>query len=441
MIGFILGFITTLLTGYLGISIIERELELRFRILFAIPLGFGINSILYFIYLCLNINDFNSFIWFELALTGILAIIYYNEEKPNLSKHKFKKLSSWFYLLNLYAIAIFFKYFINNPLGSWDGFRIWNTKAEFLFLNNPLWKNVFTLPHFMSHNDYPMMLPSLTARLWNYTGIENPAANVTICLFFTFGLVYLLHQAIAYFKSEKTAIVTCSAFMILDIFLVNGAAQCADIPLAYMIFASIICLFFFFKKNKYSYIILATIFASLSAWTKNEGVLFFAIFLITILSYFGVNKNYKNLIKTIIIAIIPISLLFAYKTLTHSANDLIAGFFAFKSYNYILDFERYWIIIKLLVKTFLQKFSLLFVLLLLSIKGFKIKKQNKTGFILSIIITVLTICGYLCVYLLSPHDVYWLVNNSIDRLILQLLPTILFLYAINLRIGKPDSIN
>ncbi len=154
-------------------------------------------------------------------------------------------------------------------MGSWDGFRIWNIKAEFLALNTPLWQNVFSLPHFMSHNDYPLLLPSLTARLWNYTGGENFAVNITIGLFFTFGLVYLLFQALEYFKSEKNS--SCCNLCIYDsryFFLVNGAAQCADVPLAYMYLCTIVCLFLYFRKEKFSYIILATIFFAFSAWTK-----------------------------------------------------------------------------------------------------------------------------------------------------------------------------
>ena len=145
--GFILGLVITILTGYFAVSIINREMELRFRILFSIPLGFGISSVLYFLYLYFNFNNFKSFRIFEIIVTVILAIIYYNDEKPDFSKHKFKKLSNWFYLLNLYAVLIYLKYFINNPMGSWDGFRIWNIKAEFLALNTPLWQNVFSLPH------------------------------------------------------------------------------------------------------------------------------------------------------------------------------------------------------------------------------------------------------------------------------------------------------
>jgi len=440
MAGFVLGLFITLLTGYFSVSVLEREMELRFRLLFAIPLGFAINSILYFLYLLFNINNFQAFIFFEIAILIILALLYYNEEKPNIKKHKFKKLSNWFYILNVYAISIFLKYFINNPMGSWDGFRIWNTKAEFLALNTPLWQNVFSLPHFMSHNDYPLMLPATTARLWNYTGADNLGVNITIALFFTFGLVYLLYQSLAYFKSEKIAVVITSVFMILELFLVNGAAQCADIPLAYLYLSSIVCLFLYCQKSKFSYLVLATIFASMSAWTKNEGMMFFSIFSIVVLCWMLYTKKIKEAGKLTLIALPMLISLIAFKKLAGNTNDLILGLFMTKSYNYIFDLNRYLIIIQTFITTIITKVPLLLILLVLCTKGFKIKEQNKTPAILGSTIFILCTIGYFSVYLMSPHDLNWLVENSIDRIILQMLPIFLLLYGINLRIGKPDNL-
>lgn len=437
----ILAFAVPYMLGYFVVSLIEREMELRFRILFAIPMGYGISSILYFLYLCCNFNHFPLFVLFEIALTIVLCMLYYNEEKPDLSKHKFSRLSSWFYLLNLYAVLIYLKYFIINPMGSWDGFRIWNIKAEFLFLDNPLWKNVFQLPHFMSHNDYPMFLPSITSRIWGYIGVQNFTANMVLGLIFTFGLVYLLYQAIRYFKSEKVAIAVASVFMISDIFIVNGAAQCADVPLAYFFLAAVVCVFMYFKKDSFSYLTLGMIFAALSIWVKNEGMMFFVIYMAVLLGYFLYSKKYKMALVYGLAALPVIFLTVLYKKFTASPNDLITGFFLFKTWHFAFDFQRYWIIIKTFLSMTFLRFTIFFVLLFLTIKGFKIRPKNKDAFILSLIIFGLMVVGYFCVYLFSPHDVQWLVDNSMDRIMIQILPIFLFLFSINLRIGKPDTMN
>lgn len=438
---FALAMIIALCTGYFAVSLIDRELELRFRLLFSIPMGFGITSIFYFLYLCFNINNLKEFIIFELIAAIVLSLLYYNQERPDMSKHKFIKLNSWFYLVNVYAICIFTKFFITNPMGSWDGFRIWNIKAEFLFLDNPLWKNVFSLPHFMSHCDYPLFLPAATARLWQYSGGQDFSANIIFAMFFTFGLVYLLYQALQYFKSEKIAIVVCSVFMISDIFLVNGASQCADIPLAFFFLSAIVCMFLYFKNQRYGSLALGIIFAALSVWVKNEGLMFFLIYMTTILGWFLYSKKFKAS-AVIALCFVPVLAAYAYyKKFTNAPNDLIAGFMVLKSYSFAFDVNRYLVTLKTFISFTLHKFTLFLALSLLALKGFRIKDKIKTPFILSSIIFVLMLLGYLTVYIVAPHDIKWLVENSMDRIILQILPIFLFLFSICLRIGKPDTTN
>ena len=441
MMSLFFALIIVLLSGYLAVSVIDRDLELRFRILFAIPFGFAIHSLFYFLLQCLNIYSLSDFRFFEMIFVLILALIYYNQERPDLSKHKFKRLNNWFYLANIYALVIFLKYFINNPMGSWDGFRIWNIKAEFLYLQSPLWKNLFNLPHFMSHGDYPLFLPCSTARLWLYSSHQDFTANILIGFLFTFGLIYLLYQALRYFKSEKVAYAVCTVFMLCDIFLVNGAAQCADIPLAMFFLSSVVCLFLYFKNNRFNTLLLGLIFAGLSVWVKNEGLMFFAIYAAVIFGWFLRNKDYKKSIFTAVLAGITIFFAILFKKFSAAPNDLIFGFNETKSYVFAFDINRYIVIAKTFITLLFKKFFIFLALVLLCFKGFKIREKIRQPFLLSSLIFGLTVCGYVAVYVLAPHDINWLVENSMDRIILQILPVFLFLFSITLRIGKPDSIN
>lgn len=441
MIGIVLAFVIALLSGYFTVSIIDREMELRFRILLSIPMGFAISSIFYFLYQCLDLYNFRDFQWFEMIVLLVLVLVYYNQDKPEMAKHKFRKLSNWFYLVNIYALAIFLKYFINNPMGSWDGFRIWNIKAEFLYLQTPLWRNVFHLPHFMSHCDYPMFLPSSVARIWQYVGHQCFWTNMLIGLFFTFGLVYLLYQAVSYFKSEKVAAVVCTVFMISDIFLVNGAAQCADIPLAMFFLSAIVCLFFYFKNKRFTTFLLSIIFAGLSAWVKNEGFMFLIMYSLVMLSWFAINKRVKKVIITAFISALFVMCSLLYKKFTGAPNDLVYGFIEVKSYLFAFDMQRYLVILQTFLTLMFGKFVLFLSLVILTFKGFKVREKIKNPFVLSTAIFLLMVVGYIAVYVLAPHDINWLTKNSMERIILQILPVFVFLFSIVLRIGKPDSIN
>ena len=437
----LMAFALPLLSGFFITSILERELALRFRILFAIPLGFGIHSIFYFVYQCLNVYNFKNFQIFEVIFVLILAICYYNQERPDLSKHKFHKLNNWFYLANLYGLCMFFKYFINNPMGSWDGLRIWNIKAEFLFQQTPLWQNVFKLPHFMMHSDYPMFLPSSTARLWSWVGEQNFYLNLAFGAVFTFGLVYLLYQTIRYFKSEKIANIVCIVFMISDVVMVNGAAQCADIPLAMFFLSTIVCLFFYSKTKHTSLLVLSILFAGLSVWVKNEGMLFFFVYVTTILGWLLYRKNYKITLLTAILGVAFFALSAFYKKLTGTPNDLVYGLILGKTYKFALEPYRYAVVVSTFLSMLFKKFTLFLALFILCLKGFKLKETIKTPFLLTSIMFLLCVFGYVTIYIIAPHDINWIVENSLERIILQILPIFLVLLSLSLRIGKPDTLN
>ena len=90
---------------------------------------------------------------------------------------------------------------------------------------------------------------------------------------------------------------------------------------------------------------------------------------------------------------------------------------------------------------FVERFSVVFVSLALMLKGFFIPEKIKTPLILSGIIFILTCSGYFMTYVLSPHDLDWLLTYSLDRIILHVLPLFLFLYALCLKIGQEDTEN
>jgi len=42
------------------------------------------------------------------------------------------------------------------------------------------------------------------------------------------------------------------------------------------------------------------------------------------------------------------------------------------------------------------------------------------------ITTLIIACGYFMIYVITPHDLKWHIDTSIDRLMIQLLPMIVF---------------
>ena len=120
---------------------------------------------------------------------------------------------------------------------------------------------------------------------------------------------------------------------------------------------------------------------------------------------------------------------------------MLYGFNEIKSYTFAFDLQRYVVIFQTFFELLFSKFVLFLALILLCVKGFKFREKIKSALLLSSIIFVLMVLGYVAVYVLAPHDINWLVENSMDRIILQILPVFLFVFSTTLRIGKPDSIN
>jgi hypothetical protein len=54
---------------------------------------------------------------------------------------------------------------------------------------------------------------------------------------------------------------------------------------------------------------------------------------------------------------------------------------------------------------------------------------------------MLTACGYFMVYVLHPLDLRWLLATTLDRLLLQLWPAIVFLCFLVARVPERESPN
>lgn len=439
--GFLTALTITFFIGFFLVSLLLKNTPLWLRVLFGIPLGFGLTSVTYFLSMAFGVYNFGVYKSFEFVAVIVLGAAYYflNEQKQP-QWLKAPKLSPLLSIASAYGLMIFLKYHINNPVGSWDGFRIFNIKAEFLYQYDGLWQKLFTLPHFMMHNDYPLSVPSSFARLWKYTGTDLMAANVVFGALFTFSTVFLLYFVIKKYKNPVLAAVISSVLALSTVFLTNGAAMSADVPMAYLVFCTGVCILFYFDKKEINYLILGGIFAGLSAWTKNEGMMFMLVYAFVMCAYLLYCKELKKILA-IILPLIPFVILSAYfKVLAKTPNDLFYGIFLLKTYKHVFKFSYYIVIFKWLLKMLWMKFYTLFVLLLLPVSGFCIKDEIKCPFILISAIIMLMGLGYFVIYLLSPHDLTWLLQNSLDRIYLQMTPLFLLILALSLRFFEKDML-
>ncbi len=437
MLGGIIGILIAFYIGFFIISPLMKNTELSFRVVFSIVLGLSFSSVLYFFSMLLNIYNFSVYRNIEFVILILSGVYYYlkNEQKP-LKVPEFSRALFWSCLV---GVVFYLRYFINNTLGSWDGFRIWNIKAEFLYQYTESWRNVFKLPHFMMHNDYPLFLPCTTARIWKYAGIDSTDLNLILGLIFTFSTVFLLYFAIKKYKSKTLADVVCSVLAVTIPFITNGASQAADIPLGLFILSSAVAMMFFIESRKNAYLFFAIMFAGLSAWVKNEGMMYFLVFLVISFLILIYLKEYKKMLVAVAGIIIPSVILAIMKITAKAPNDLFSGLVLLKTYKHIWQVKYYLIIVKHFLKSVFLNFYIAFTYLLLFISGVSVKYKLQTVFLW--LLVVIMSLGYFTVYLLSPHDMDWILRNSVERIILQIYPLFILALSLCMKLGEKDRAN
>ena len=370
-----------------------------------------------FVFLYLRIKKRRQF--FSLPLTS-------NSENKNISDKK-RSLFNYLLIILFSLIAILCVYKCTQfPDGRWDAIAMWNFRAKFLAMGNDSWNRMYFDTYDYSHRDYPLFLPCIIARGFNYVGEIDTIIPMFFSWFFTiisFVLPFL------YLKSLKNKYYAIFAVCILSYspkLISYGCVQYADIPIGIFILVSLYEFILWNEENK-NLPWLGMLFAGLSFWIKNAGIPWFIGYcLLIIYCLYKKEKNFKSSIKKffkVIVALLPIfiSVLFV-RYFAKSENDIVFGIW--ERFKQIFDLERYKIIMPYYWMFLKQHFWILFIPIYL-LTGFIDKKYNKYKYLFCIILLMFLI--YLFVYLVSPHDLFWHVDSSFDRISASYLPALIFL--------------
>ena len=462
MFSSILAVFVAILIGFLIIMLLwpeQKSIFSNFLLKFslAIGLGFGVSSCLFFIWRLFNL-DFGKFILVEIFVIVALILLRYKLKKqdyyreleelsiynPKAESESFlqKIFSVGFLMIFFMAIILFIQFSIKFPHGERDAFAIWNVHARFLFRGGEHWIDCLTNNIVWFHPDYPLLLPGIIARCWNYIGHEAVIVQILISFFFTFAIVGLLFSFISISKSKIQGGLAAWFLLSLPMFIGFGSSQCADVPLGFFILATIILFSFQDKldKNNYNLLILVGMMAGLAAWTKNEGLLFlFSIFIARFITVF-LAKGWKTCLKQLswfTIGLLPVLLIIIYfKTQLAPPNDI----FLYQKLDQIIvkltDFSRYSITLNAFIESlcFMGGFIAPVLLLIYPLlMGIEINTENKLSIITTSVTLFLMLTGYFFIYIITPYDINWHIQSSISRLFIQLCPTLTFLYFMLIR--------
>ncbi len=419
-------------------------------------LGLGLSSLLFFAWMVVFGPQQAGFWVVEVLVCGVLAAaarrkglfrqpVYHKGWRELLSNARSAwQQSGWFEKLLAASLAVALAAFWGNfaittlttPNGSFDAYAIWNLRARFFHRLGPDWMTAFSPDiSWEFHADYPLLLSLNVTSYWEFVRRETIIFPALQAACFAAGTLALLGVAIGVLRGARRAVTGELMLLAVPFFLDISVWQLADQPLAYYILASLLLIFFYYKTSRSTpgLMALAGAMAAFSAWTKNEGLLFFLCCCLVLggLSIFPALRPGKNgLMAFASGAVLPLAAVLFFKLRLAPPNDMLSYFDALHGF---VSLDRWQLIASLIVKEIIAYGRayypvLLLPVLFLMISGFRrFTAVEKQGYLVAVSIWFLLYAGYFAIYLITPHPLKWQVPHSFDRLITHTFPFIVWL--------------
>ena len=444
-----------LLTFLLIPSLRASAAGLAFGIFAGGGIGLGVASCLYFIALLAGAIRYIPAIDIGVCLF-LAALCFYFFKRPNTpdcrqppKKGKWPRLH--LLLAGIFSVELiawtttFVLAHLKEPHGRWDAWLIWNMHARFLYRGGGNWREAFASGLDWSHWDYPLLLPLSIARGWQYSGVEDTVLPAVMGFVFAVLTLGLLLCALALLKGWVQGTLAAMVLMGTPFFVLMGASQFADVPLAFYLLATLVLLLLQGRSPnvRTGILLLAGLSAGIAAWTKNEGILFLPVAAASLLAATAFAGGWRQAFRragAFLAGALPALLIVLYfKLRLAPAGDLAAGLGPAALSERLFDWSRYTEIARAFFVTGLSftqglidirvgmqlnpgAVNILLLTAYLLFAGIRVEGRDRTGLLQTGAILLLMMAGYFFVYVTTPQELSWHLATSLNRLFLQLWP-------------------
>lgn len=435
----------------------ERAAGLAFRGIAALMVGIGVVTCAYFVSLHVTPASRAGILVVELAIAGALVLLRLRRPPPE--AHRLDSpaadprllvpagisaalVAAWTIASDVILGAM-------NPLGRWDAIDIWNVRARILHRAGEKWLAVFD--PLLWHPDYPFFVPGWVARSWELVGRETNLVPGAASAFFLIAVLAVLASSIAVLRGPTMGLLAGLVFVTPEL-VVHGSAQMTDLPLAFFFVGTLACIAFHDRERACGFaprggiLVLAGALAALAAWTKNEGQLFvLAVACARIAALVLSRVPWRRIGSELAwfgAGAAPVLACVAVFQVHAPANDAV-GIAGNPILQKIRDPERYGIVAKWF-EVMVSRFGGLgvpgarnvtkaavhpFVPVAVAIAAFGSLRAFRASLGIaatSIFTLALMAAGYLAVYLTTRQALDWHAQYSMERLLIQLWPVLLF---------------
>jgi len=326
------------------------------------------------------------------------------------------------------------------PHGEWDGWAIWNTHARLLFRDGSNWKNDIK---YSFHPDYPLLTPAATARFWRFAGTDIPEQGALLGVVLALSGAAVVASTVGMLRGTTNGVLAGVILVSTPLYLQHATSQYADVPLSFFFLSTIalICVYAELNPDK-RVLVLAGFTAGCAAWTKNEGLLFVAAVCVALaLPVLRMGSKLRaRLIPFGTGLALPLAITIFFKVAVLGHSDLIGE--QTNTFGKLMDLSRHTQIVefsiralRLLGQSFGQWSISVWVPLFLFIlyRGIDRRAMQNPGYLTGLMTLGIVTAGYYMVYVVTPQDLAWHLDSSINRLLLHLWPSALLLTGLALK--------
>jgi hypothetical protein len=318
------------------------------------------------------------------------------------------------------------------PQGNWDAWSIWNLRARFLAAGGGLGQRAWSPMAGSTHPEYPLLTSAFVARCWAYgRTVLNGDANavpMAVSYLFFLALLALATGGVAVLRSRSLGLLLGLSLLGSPLLLMEVPAQYADVPLACYFMGAL--LFWLLDRP-----VLAGAFAGLAAWTKDEGLLFLAVF------FLGSAIFKRGQVPRLIAGALPagaLALFFKAHLATGTSSLLSSS--APGLLHRLADVGRYWQVTGAFAGAFpgmmVDWYHPVLPVLILAV-ALRFDRGHRRDALFTGGICGLMLLGYFGIYIITSNDLTWQLQTSLNRLLVQIWPSLLLAAFAGLR--APES--
>lgn len=427
----LLSFITLLPRIFLGLFIVHSiwnaidGKSLLIKIFLSAGVGFGVSSLMGFLWIWAGL-PLTIYAWVE-SIVAIILMVWLLIQNRNLLRMPQIPVKQEFLWLSILAVgALFFilnlmLYGLQYPHGRPDAWINWNVVARFIYLGGSDWQATFLRQ--WDHPDYPLLLPMTNAITWAFLGNTSTWGPIAFHFILSLFVAGLLFSLVNIFRDFKQAVFAVAFFIAFPFITNQGMRQYADFLLAYLFLGAggLTLLGTQTKDNRLG--LLVGFLIGLGAWAKNEGIPAILGFFLLWIWLSLQTKTSKPIRHYVMGLAFPLFILVLFKIFLAPSNDLMSV--AGGAFPKLLEWERYLTILQmgwsLLWQLGNAPLPLIGLIISLVIFVGKARQSVPTMWMFGALI-LFQMVVYFVIYLLTPLDLKFHINTSLDRLYLHVLP-------------------